>query len=163
VAIELHFLLRNRERKIEPEGGTEMQRLTLNLTIAAAALTVAAATASAQSLKAEVPFAFQSGATRMQPGSYNVRVIPMAGGQGAVRLQNVDNRTSYIKMPSYLGDTPATWQAAGHAVIEFACSDGNCALARIWTGDGTTMSFAVPKAKNGERVASILVRADRTE
>src|SRR5947208_9870897 len=61
LAMKLHFSDHTRERKIEPEGGTEMKRLTLSLPIAAAALTIAAATASAQSLKAEIPFAFQTG------------------------------------------------------------------------------------------------------
>ena len=64
---------------------------------------------------------------------------------------------------SYRDDTPRNWQAARKAVIEFACTGGHCALARIWTGEGSTMSFTVPKPKNGEHIASILINADRAE
>jgi hypothetical protein len=140
-----------------------MRRLTLNLTIAAAALTVAATTASAQSLKAEIPFAFQTGTARMQPGSYAVDVGSASGAQSTVRLRNLDDGKSVIKLPMALDDTPARWKATGTPVIEFACTDGYCSLARIWTGDGSARAFEVPKAKAGEHMASILVRAERTE
>lgn len=139
-----------------------MKRLTL-LTFAAAALVCTAATASAQSLKVEIPFAFQTSNARMQAGSYHVYVSRSLGGRTMVELRNMDINRTILALPYTQGNTPGKWAAEGKAVVEFACTGSQCALSRIWTGGDSTYSFDTPKAKNGEVVAMILVHPDRTE
>ena len=50
-----------------------MKNFTMNMTLAVAALTLAAGTASAQTVKAEIPFAFRVGGQIMQPGRVSRR------------------------------------------------------------------------------------------
>ena len=48
-----------------------MKQLTMNL-VAAAVVVLAAGSASAQTLKAEIPFTFQAAGAMMTPGTYQI-------------------------------------------------------------------------------------------
>src|SRR5882757_6828449 len=66
-----------------------MKLNTLTLTFAAVAMMTAAGTASAQRLKAEIPFSFRAAGTRMHPGAYSVK-MSSAGSGTIVRIENED-------------------------------------------------------------------------
>ncbi len=57
-----------------------MKKLTTKLMIAAAALVVAAGAASAQTMKAEIPFAFRAGDKVMAAGTYRVETLSTQTG-----------------------------------------------------------------------------------
>ena len=125
--------------------------------IAAAALAVAAGTASAQSYKADIELTFRAGHTLMNPGSYEVSLLP--GSNNSILLfKNLDTKESVMLLPSLGGDAPKEWRAKGKPIIAFQCADeGRCVLTGMW--DGTTQyqyRFPTPAAR-GEHVAEVIV------
>jgi hypothetical protein len=58
--------------KINRKEDMEMTSFRKNTWMVAATLVVAAGTASAQTLTAEIPFAFRTGSAMMAPGTYTV-------------------------------------------------------------------------------------------
>ena len=65
-----------------------MKTTTTKLTIAAAFLALATGIASAQTLKADIPFAFRAGAKMMPAGEYTVDTL--SSSVGMVALKNYD-------------------------------------------------------------------------
>ena len=133
-----------------------MKRLTTRWIIAAAAVAVAAGSASAQMLKADIPFTFQVGNATMAPGTYSVSV----NGNSSLRylvLRNVDTHASALAQYSD-GDVSRDWKARGTPMIRFACSGPRCSLLEMWAGfGGPALQFRGPKAAHdGEtRIADI--------
>jgi len=139
-----------------------MTNLTKNMTLAIAALAMAAGTASAQSMKAEIPFAFRIGKKVMQPGEY--RVHRQSGSQAPMfTLASLDSHQSAIVVASYRGAPSKEWADAGQAKLSFLCGDGPCTLTRVWAGAGDAYTFHSAPAKDGgdARVAEITLRPDR--
>ena len=133
-----------------------MKSLTSKLMITAAAVVVATSVASAQSLKADIPFAFRAGGKVMAPGSYRVTT---AGSTHYVILSNYEAKDSVIAMPTALGDAP---KKASDPVITFECGSGPCELVRLWTASGfPAMKFAHGKSGTGERAALTEIRLVR--
>jgi hypothetical protein len=117
-----------------------MKTLTTNLMIAAVALAVAAGTASAQTMKVDVPFAFQTGRTAMPAGSYKVS---LDSARGIVYMQNDDSTARVTLLPS----SRIEEGKSGAAKLVFSCAAGRCALTQAWSGEpGVNYSFALPKA-----------------
>jgi hypothetical protein len=138
-------------------------KLTTTMMIATAALLAAATTGSAQSLKAEIPFKFEANGARMQPGSYQIRMNHNRSGASTLHILNFDDRRSIFAMPRSV-DRPARTAANGSdAVLSFECTDGRCALARIWDGSTSLYTFATPKPGAATRLATIVLRHDRGE
>ena len=138
-----------------------MKRLTMNMTLAVAALALAAGTLSAQTMKAEIPFAFRVGRQVMQPGEYRVNFLPGNTGAHVVKVTNNDVRRAVLLVPIYT-DTSKTWMAAGMPQLRFACSEGPCTLISLWTGDGETLAFSAGRMKNGDpRISEITLRSER--
>src|ERR1700750_3213387 len=102
-----------------------MKLNTLSLTFAAVAMLTAAGTASAQNLKAEIPFSFQAAGARMQPGAYSVKIRSSATGS-IVQIFNEDEGRSVMTLPRSVS-TPWTATSAP-VVLSFACTNGNCEL-----------------------------------
>ena len=134
---------------------------TTKTMFAAAALLAAAATASAETYKAEIPFAFSAGQGRLHAGTYDVRVNHGASGNATVQIYNRDERRSVLAMPMTL-ETPVK-RIGSDAVLSFACTDGNCVLARIWDGSATLYTFKAPKPGSATRMATVVVRPDHAE
>jgi hypothetical protein len=140
-----------------------MKRLTMNSMLAAAALVLAAGSASAQTLKADVPFTFQAAGVVMTPGTYEIR----NGSQTAkfVVLRNTDTRNSVLMVYSS-EDVSKELKSRGTPSLAFECSGGRCAIREMWTGSETaSYRFKGPKvASDGDsRIAMIpltIVRAD---
>jgi hypothetical protein len=58
-----------------PREDTTMKNLTMKMMVLAAALVVVGGVASAQSMKAEIPFRFQAAGAWLEPGTYSIKNI----------------------------------------------------------------------------------------
>ena len=112
-----------------------MKKLTTKLMIATAALVAAAGSASAQTLRADIPFEFRAGDRVMEPGTYSVGISRM-GGSPVFQLSNVHSTGSAVLLPRAPVDPQKGW-TEGKGKLAFACISGSCALAEIWTGSGS--------------------------
>jgi hypothetical protein len=131
-----------------------------NWMVAATVLTVAAGSASAQVLKAEIPFAFQVGDAKVAPGSYTLSVN---AGDRVMRLTNSDSRQTWMAVASSPMEVRKAAQV--HGVLTFECAGARCALRSIW--DGVNLyGYQFPRIKaKGEaiRVAVIPLTRGKSE
>jgi hypothetical protein len=140
-----------------------MKRYTMNMTLAVAALAIAAGTLSAQTMKAEIPFAFRVGGQLLQPGTYRVNLNRSGGG--GVQLLSVssyEQKRTVMAMPTNSNSASKEWLMAGTPKLRFACGEGACALMRVWTGEGQAADLHINRGKDGEmHIAEITMRPDR--
>src|ERR1700689_3915174 len=101
-----------------------MTRFTTKLMIAAAAL-FAAGAASAQTMKADIPFAFRAGGKVMAAGTYYVNGRYF---RDTVLIRSLHNG-SVVAMP-----TTHQNGVEGDARLVFTCARETCSLAQIWPG-----------------------------
>jgi hypothetical protein len=136
--------------------GTTMKRLITFSVFAAAALVAVAGSASAQTLKAEIPFSFRAGKTLMGPGTYDV-VVDKTSATRVFRLHNRESNVSVMLIGNVQDDAAKAWREAGLPKITFECVETRCALRRIWTGGDSAYRFLGPKpgADGAVRVAEI--------
>jgi len=137
-----------------------MKNLRTRLMVAAAALVVAAGTASAQALRADIPFTFRAGGAILQPGTYDV-TVNNNGGASVVTIRNSYSRETVFTLPVGRTDPETKWIAAGKPLLSFECGTSHCSLSRMW--DGTreaSYQFARPKLGQDEpsRMAVIVMR-----
>jgi|SRR5207302_8379903 len=130
-----------------------MKNLTMNMTIAAAALMVAAGAAQAQQLKAEVPFSFRAQGTVMPAGEYRVERIGLGSGSITFRVANLDAKRAILAAPYVSNNAPA-----GDPKLTFECSGDHCWLAKMDAGDGQAYQFSTKIAK-GEDTRVAVIRA----
>ena len=136
-----------------------MTNFTKNFMIAAAALAVAAGGASAQSLKADIPFAFQVRGKVMAAGTYRVDQI---GSAEIYRFRNNNDGQAVLVLPAAKHDPRKEWKADGDAKLAFECGPAGCALTELWDGTGRP-SYTFHRPKNvdmGTRVAIVTMRPD---
>jgi hypothetical protein len=126
-----------------------MKRMILHSMFAAAALAAVAGSASAQMLKAEVPFAFRASGQLMQPGSYQV-VRLQTSNAVIFSLYNRETDTAVLLSGYDRRDPAKEWAKAGTAKLAFSCTASRCALRELWTGADSTYRFSAPKAGRGE-------------
>jgi hypothetical protein len=143
-----------------------MTNFTTRVTIAAATLVVAAGAASAQTLKAEIPFTFRAGNTVMAAGTYQVSRILQPGGTSIFHLKDASGPGSVILMPAASGDVRKSWVAKGAPLLSFMCSADRCSLAQIWTGTFAPV-YTIPQAKPDKEepvhMALIEMRPEKSE
>jgi hypothetical protein len=131
-----------------------MKRLTMHSLFAAAALTAVAGGASAQTMKAEIPFSFQAGGTAMAPGSYTVKV-DHGSGNAHFLVRNNDTAKAVMLVQSVEGTARKTWRADGQARLGFECAGARCALREVWSGaDSRTYYLNGPKLGGNEAARS---------
>jgi len=140
-----------------------MKRLTTQSMFAAAVVLLAAGSASAQTLKAEIPFPFAVGSSIMTPGTYQVRVDPSGLGRYVI-FQNAATKKSAIVTVS-AATPPKDWRTRGDAVVQFQAADGRYAVRQMWSGsDSRAYDFHAPKSAHGDlRTAEIrmsVIKAD---
>jgi len=135
-----------------------MKLAAFRLTMTAAVILAAVTTASAQNMKAEIPFPFQTGGAHMQPGSYQVSVSRSAGVP-VLALYNVDQRRSVLTL-SQASASPRT-KADFKTILSFACAEDRCQLASVQDGS-MVYTFHTAKA-SGTRIATVVLRPDRAE
>jgi len=134
-----------------------MKSLVTKLMFAAATL-VAAGAASAQAMKADIPFAFQAGGRVMAAGTYRVN---LRGPAGTVVIKGESRNSAVIAQPiTHIDRKEHT------AKLVFACGRGPCSLVQAWPGyaqDG--LLFRTPKLHRNEEasLAVIHLRPDAAE
>jgi hypothetical protein len=135
-----------------------MTNFTKNLMVAAAALVVAAGVASAQTLKADIPFAFQVGNKALAAGTYTVDQ-PTAGSE-VYRVRN--EKDGAIVLARTRQDPSKDWKAEGTPKMAFRCGAARCALVGLWDGTGRpAYTFAAPKGVDmGTRIAVVTMRRE---
>ena len=135
-----------------------MKRYTTTLMFAAAALAVAAGSASAQTLKAEIPFAFRAGGVLMAPGTYTVTPQHSAGST-AYMLANKETGNGVILAHYVSADASKAWRGAGSPKLGFECAGTHCALRTLWNGtDRSAHNFLGPKPTGDEPTRMAEVR-----
>jgi len=140
-----------------------MTNFTTRMMIAAATLVVAAGAASAQTMKAEIPFTFRANGAVMTAGTYRV-TLDYTSGTPILYLFNNDGGHSVLAQARVPHDVPKAWQAAGSPVLSFQCGSSLCSLSGVWSGgDRPAYNFATPKLGKDEpvRVALISLRAEK--
>ena len=126
-----------------------MKSLTTKLTIAAAAL-FAAGAVSAQTMKADIPFAFQAGGKVMAAGTYRV---DLRSHVGLVTIRGVGREGAVIAQPiTHIDRKEYT------AKLVFVCGRGPCTLVQVWPGyaeDG--LLFRSPKLDRNEEASFAVI------
>ena len=92
-----------------------MKSLKTRAMIAATVLLATAGTASAQALRADIPFTFKAGGASLQPGSYEV----LLNNNHVVTMRNIYSGDAIFAMPIAQKDPEKTWIAAGKPMLEF--------------------------------------------
>jgi len=134
----------------------------MNITLAVAALAFTAGTVSAQTaLKAEIPFAFHVGNQTMQPGEYRVRVLSGPSGTPLFSLNNVALNRTVLAVPPSRSMPAKVWRADAGAKLNFACTNGYCELAQVWTGTGDGYNFRTAGHNSETRIAEVALKYDR--
>lgn len=129
-----------------------MKRLTMNCMIAAAALTAVASGASAQSMKAEIPFNFHAGQAMLAPGAYTVTMDRGYGARYFI-LRNMDTGKGVMVAKNGQRTARKDWEAAGKPRMVFECAGARCALREVWEGPGTAAHMiSTPRFAPGEAI-----------
>jgi hypothetical protein len=128
-----------------------MKNLTTKMMIAAATLVAAAGVASAQSMEANVPFAFRANGQVFAAGTYRIDLHNTGMGNTIVAIRGAGSGKQ-ILTPSYPdGDAKSAWQSEGKAMLSFECGVSRCALAKVWAGSGAvTLRLPTPKLGKDE-------------
>ena len=95
--------------------------------------TAAAQAQSAQTMKADIPFAFTAGQRTLPPGVYTVTVVP-----SAVIVKSADHKGGVIVMTDSADSTGAS---SSVAALVFTRYEGQYFLSRVWSpaGDGRVL------------------------
>jgi len=104
-----------------------MKNSTTKLMIAAALMAVAAGAASAQTLKADVPFAFRTANGTLGAGTYTISMDKVN------RIVLIQSRTESAML---LPTTRLDGVKAGDAKLVFSCGVSHCTLVQVWSGNG---------------------------
>jgi hypothetical protein len=136
---------------------TEMKKTALRITFTAVAIAAAAVTGSAQTMKAEIPFAFEATGAHMQSGSYTVSMSRSTGAQMTIKLTG-ENGHGILAVPR-LSSTPA-WATTSPIVLSFACGEGWCELTSLKDSESRVYNFATHKPSAGARVATVVLHTD---
>ncbi len=140
-----------------------MTNFTKSIMVATAALTLAGV-ASAEGLKANIPFAFHVGNKLMQPGVYRITTVGTTIRN--YRLLNVNMRDAALTQPGYSKDPAKAWKADGKARLAFECGTSGCVLSELWDGESgnSSQKFRISKSHNESmRVAIVVAEPVRAE
>jgi hypothetical protein len=135
-----------------------MKRLIMHSMFAAAAVVAVAGSASAQIMKAEIPFAFRASGTLMQPGTYEVVRINSSNAV-LYSLRNRDTKAAVLLSAQSQHEALKRFVDSGMAKLAFACTDNRCALSELWTGGAAAYGFSAPKASRSEAREIALTRS----
>jgi hypothetical protein len=138
-----------------------MKQTALRMTMAAVAMLASAGLASAQSMTAEIPFAFVVGGARLQPGTYRVHVATTNGDHKLLQVSSLDNRRSILALPLWVSWTSRP--GAADVVMSFACTDGKCELASVRGLGEMIYNFPRSKGDHATRIAEVVMRPDRAD
>jgi hypothetical protein len=117
------FFGRMKIRQLTLKEGKKMKSLTTNLMLAAIALAAAPGVASAQQLKAEIPFGFRAQGTMLTAGAYTV-TKDNTSSVPKFQLRSVESGNSILLVNAIQGDPKKAWESSGVAVRQI-CRDGS--------------------------------------
>ena len=137
-----------------------MKRTALRIMIAATAALAAVATASAQGMKAEIPFPFEAAGARMQPGAYWITVTQRGAGP-SFQIYNLETNKSILAM-SHVANAPATSSEAS-PTLTFSCLGAHCVLSSLRDYRATVYALGNGKNAPGARIATVPLRVERAE
>jgi hypothetical protein len=123
--------------------------------IAMAALVVVAGAASAQTLKATIPFEFRAGNHVMAPGTYRIE-LSRTTDTPVFEILNVDSGTAIALLPQAPVDPDKVWGTSGKGKLVFECASGSCALAELWGGPDNHYAYAFRRARLGKDETAVL-------
>jgi hypothetical protein len=129
-----------------------MKRFATKTFVMTAVLAACAAGASAQSMKAEIPFTFRAGGAVLAAGTYRIDV-----GNTVVRVSNSDTRKSIAVMPRYRRDVEKSAVAGGSAKLWFSCAGSSCVLTSLWNGADASALVVGSPASAGKEMAEMRV------
>lgn len=140
-----------------------MKHLTAKMTVAAAAFVVAGGVASAQVMKAEIPFRFQTAGVWLEPGTYSIDLISGSSATTIYRIGNLDTSGALAAVPRFTLDRNNGNSNGGKLMFE--CVAGQCALVQLWDGSrGVTYSFSRSKRFREAAASSLIaIRMERGE
>lgn len=137
-----------------------MYRTTRTIMIAMAAVAIATGVASAQALKADIPFAFRVGNDLYAPGSYRVE-LQSAGTRIFVQTAEKGHGTVILTQSSV--NVPKQWRESGAPTLAFECGLGRCQLTQVWSGDELpAFNVSHPRASHDESATLRLIHLART-
>ena len=141
-----------------------MKSFTTKMTIAAAALMAAAGMASAQTMKAEIPFSFAAGGAVLAPGGYDVTLLTYTSGTRLLQIRNSDTHKTILAMPFMPAEPPKEWNA-GEGKLSFECGASQCNLVEAWSGQPgyASYKFSSPKKNEPRHLAVIVMRSEKGE
>jgi hypothetical protein len=122
----------------------------MKLTFAAAAL-FAAGAVSAQTMTADIPFAFQAGGKLMAAGAYRVN---LRGPASTVVI-----REDRLKSTAVMARTVTLIEGGENAAkLVFVCGRGPCSLVQAWPGAyGSGLLFKTPKRDRNEEASLTVI------
>jgi len=130
-----------------------MTRTTINLFFATAVLAVATSAATAQTLRADIPFSFRLGNELYPAGTYQVTV---RDANTRIFLLNFESRRTGVAIPLASGDASRQWRDNGSPVMAFECGVGRCQLTRMWTGETGSPALNLARPKGGRNEVATL-------
>jgi hypothetical protein len=139
-----------------------MKSLTMNMMLAAAALMAGSTAVSAQTMKAEIPFAFKAHGKVMPAGQYNVY---RAKDETSFTIRNAQSHESVMLLALAGEDAAKGWDSRNGGLLQFVCSEG-CTLQRIWTHQGYPVHELAPRKPvegKSTRLAVIRLVVDKTK
>ena len=137
-----------------------MNRTTSRLMIAAAAVVVATGVASAQAVKAEIPFTFRVGNAVYAPGTYRVEVQD-AGKR--IWLHGAQKGPGTVVLAISTQSAPKEARENGAPTLSFACGLGRCQLVQVWSGDELpVINVPHPKASHDEAATMRVIHTARS-
>jgi hypothetical protein len=156
----------NGNAEASPKEGVTMKSLTMKslttkVMLAAAALALATGIASAQSMKADIPFTFRVSGMVMTAGTYEVSLVSHSGGAPTLRIWNADRHESVLAIPAARMEA----MTEGNAKLVFQCGASRCSLIQVWNGTPSGYMFNAPKmGKDEERFLAVIpLRQDKGE
>jgi hypothetical protein len=128
-----------------------MKSFTNRLMVFAASAVVLGTMAYGQTMKAEIPFAFQTANATLPAGNYTINRLNTANS--TMRIYNTDlNRSVLVSsLP-----VDAFHRAEVKPVLVFACSEERCSLREIKTSNGTYSYPAAHKAARDREAVSLI-------
>ena len=140
--------------------GTTMNNVTKNLTIAMALTALAGGIASAQSMRADIPFAFRVGEKLMPAASYQLNLT--GDRREALVIRSSDRKTSALAVSSGWTMAAKSWTATKEPMLAFDCGGGRCTLAQLWDGESRdAYTFARRQTRGTEHAALTEIRLVR--
>ena len=139
-----------------------MKSLTMNMMLAAAALVAGSTAVSAQTMKAEIPFAFKAHGKVLPAGQYTVY---RSNDETSFVIRNAESRESVMLLAMAGQQADKGWDTRNGGVLQFVCSEG-CTLQRIWTNKGFPVHELAPRQSvegKSSRLAVIRMVVDKTK